>query len=430
MAAHDEIASRRPSPASPDVTRAAIDHVKQLADRYRWRPFDVGALVAPGVGDDEAVGHGHQGVEQKLAVLAAGVAVADVRVVQDEVVAVARRFAGKDAIVEPEQANDPVRHGAHRYQGADGEMAGSEVGHRRPALEAVGEQGTNVGEGQGCLVRAVPCRRIAAVAAPSAGSRAAPPADASLCTSSRIRCSWARCQLSRSDTAVIASAAAAIDRTQASTGLARHAGRRARRAADRSARRTGRPGRWPHCRHRRGEGRRRRDGGPPRPWPRRAGPGPIPPARCWPRAGRACRATGEGASIPQRTPVAATHSSTRARSSSSIRKRRRTGSRPARSSTSAAVRRAVASSSSSETTPRTGLVWRRDRSASLTRRSGGRAAAATAPSWSSSPSPAPNVAWMSGANVSMSGHITIMSRASRVGSSARRCRMASRTTST
>ena len=45
-------------------------------------------------------------------------------------------------------------------------------------------------------------------------------------------------------------------------------------------------------------------------------------------------------------------------------------------------------------------------------------------------SPAPNVAWMSGANVSMSGHITITSRGSSVSSSASRWRIASRNTST
>ena len=49
---------------------------------------------------------------------------------------------------------------------------------------------------------------------------------------------------------------------------------------------------------------------------------------------------------------------------------------------------------------------------------------------SSAASPAPNVAWISGANVSMSGHITITSRGSSVGSSASRCRIASRSTST
>ena len=49
---------------------------------------------------------------------------------------------------------------------------------------------------------------------------------------------------------------------------------------------------------------------------------------------------------------------------------------------------------------------------------------------SSTTSPAPNVAWISGANVSMSGHITITSRGSSVGSSSSRCRIASRSTST
>ena len=43
---------------------------------------------------------------------------------------------------------------------------------------------------------------------------------------------------------------------------------------------------------------------------------------------------------------------------------------------------------------------------------------------------APNAAWISGANVSMSGHITITSRGSSVGSSASSCRIASRSTST
>ena len=71
------------------------------------------------------------------------------------------------------------------------------------------------------------------------------------------------------------------------------------------------------------------------------------------------------------------------------------------------------------------------RSASRTRRSGGRARAAArrlvvAPRRV----PAPNVAWMSGAKLSMSGHITMTSRGSSVGSSASRCRIASRSTST
>ena len=43
---------------------------------------EVRALVVAGVGDDQAVGRGHQRVEQQLAVLAARVALADVRVVE------------------------------------------------------------------------------------------------------------------------------------------------------------------------------------------------------------------------------------------------------------------------------------------------------------------------------------------------------------
>ena len=106
------------------------------------------------------------------------------------------------------------------------------------------------------------------------------------------------------------------------------------------------------------------------------------------------------------------------------RKRRRTGSRAARSSTWAAVSLAEARSSSSATTPRRGFVWRSDRSASRTRMSGVRSAPST-----SDPSSA-KVACTSGAKDSTSGHITRMSRGSRVGSSARACRIASRTTST
>ncbi len=90
--------------------------------------------------------------------------------------------------------------------------------------------------------------------------------------------------------------------------------------------------------------------------------------------------------------------------------------------------RASASSSSRATTPSSGLVWRSERSARRTRRSGGAPASASASS--SSASPAPKAAWISGANASMSGHITITSRASRVGSSASMWRIASRSTST
>ena len=133
------------------------------------------------------------------------------------------------------------------------------------------------------------------------------------------------------------------------------------------------------------------------------------------------------ASRPQRMPLSAIHSSTRVSASSSSRKRRRTGSRSAKSITCEAVSRSSASSSSRATTPSTGFVWRSERSASRTRRSG-------SPAGSGSPSttmsPAPNVAWMSGAKTSMSGHITITSRGSSAASSSIACRIASRRTST
>ena len=136
------------------------------------------------------------------------------------------------------------------------------------------------------------------------------------------------------------------------------------------------------------------------------------------------------ASRPQRMPLSATQSRMRARSSSSSRKRRRTGSRSARSSTSEAVRRRPARSISWATTPSTGLVWRSERSARRTRRSVGRSSSGSGSNSSSMTSPAPKVAWISGANASMSGHMTITSRGCSVSSSSSRWRIASRRTST
>ena len=83
------------------------------------------------------------------------------------------------------------------------------------------------------------------------------------------------------------------------------------------------------------------------------------------------------------------------------------------------------------TTPSTGFVWRSERSARRTCRSIRVALGRQPLRPRSSPSAAvPNVAWISGAKTSMSGHMTTMSRGSSVGSSASRCRIASRTTST
>ena len=150
----------------------AVDDVEQLADRHRGRARRVRALVVAGVGDDQPLGRGQQRVEQQLAVLAARVAVADVRVVEHQVVAVARRLARERAVVEAEQADDPVRDRAHRHERADRQVAGAEVRPRRPALEAVGEQRADVGQRE----------RVGADA---------PSAVASATTSSRIRCELA-----------------------------------------------------------------------------------------------------------------------------------------------------------------------------------------------------------------------------------------------
>ncbi len=138
-----------------------------------------------------------------------------------------------------------------------------------------------------------------------------------------------------------------------------------------------------------------------------------------------------GASSPQWIPLADTHASSWAKSSSSNRKRRRTGSRSARSRICDAVSRPPTSSRTRATTPSTGFVWRNERSASLTRRpgSGSTSGLGLVSESESLPAP-PKVAWMSGAKVSISGHITITSLGSSEGSSLNACRMASRSTST
>ncbi len=142
---HDHPAARRRAVGGPD---GAVDGVEQLADRDRRRAFGVGALVAAGVDHDQPVRGGQQGVQQQLAVLAAGVAVADEGVGQRHVVAVAGRDAREDAVVEAQQADHPVRHRAHRHQRADGQVAGAEVGPGGPPAQPVGEQVAHLRSGE------------------------------------------------------------------------------------------------------------------------------------------------------------------------------------------------------------------------------------------------------------------------------------------
>ena len=103
-------------------------------------------------------------------------------------------------------------------------------------------------------------------------------------------------------------------------------------------------------------------------------------------------------------------------------KRARTGAACARLSTSLEVARPPARASSCDATPSSGLVWTSDRSARRTR------------SWCAGctpliMSPRPKPATISGAYVSMSGHMTRMSRGSSVSSSASRPSSTSRRTS-
>jgi hypothetical protein len=111
-------------------------------------------LVGAGVGDDEVLGGGHHRVEEELAVLAAAVALTRARAAGEDVVAVEEAGPREDPVVEAEQADDAVRHRAHRHHRADGERAGAEVGPRRPAGQATTQQGPDVGEPQ--LELAVP----------------------------------------------------------------------------------------------------------------------------------------------------------------------------------------------------------------------------------------------------------------------------------
>ena len=124
--------------------RGSLDRVEELADRHGGRARRVGADVVAGVGDDQAVARRHQRVEQHLAVLGARVAVADVRVGEHDVVAVARGLARERLVVEAEQADDPVGYRAHRHERADGQVAGAEVRARGAALEPLGEQSADL----------------------------------------------------------------------------------------------------------------------------------------------------------------------------------------------------------------------------------------------------------------------------------------------
>ena len=106
-----------------------------------------GAFVrssAAGVHDDEAFGRREDRVQEQLAVLGGGVALADAGVAGQDVVAVGAPRAGEHLVVEPEQAHDAVRDAAHRQQRGDGERAGAEVRAGGPAGEVVAQDRADV----------------------------------------------------------------------------------------------------------------------------------------------------------------------------------------------------------------------------------------------------------------------------------------------
>src|SRR5206468_2721620 len=92
-----------------------VDGVKDLADGYGGGPAAVGPLVGAGVEDDEILLGGEDRVEQELPVLAASVPLPDQWIAGEQVVAVEDDVAGEGAVVETEQADDPMRDGAYRH---------------------------------------------------------------------------------------------------------------------------------------------------------------------------------------------------------------------------------------------------------------------------------------------------------------------------
>ena len=215
-----------------------IDDVEQLADRNGGRAAEVRALVVPGVGDDQPFGRRHQRVEEHLAILRARVAIADVRVLEHQVVAVAPGAARELAVVEAEDADDAVRHRAHRHERAHGQVPGAEVRARRPAAQPVGEQRADVGQLELGAASGDPFRPESAT------------------TSSSMRWSSRSCQASRSLVAVSASAALAIALAQALIGL-RWSARRRPSGPARRTRRGARRARSRRSRRRRAGARRR-----------------------------------------------------------------------------------------------------------------------------------------------------------------------------
>jgi hypothetical protein len=83
-----------------------------------------------------------------LAIFAAGVAVCHHGLRTQQIVSVNLWLAGVSVLIEPQQANHPVRNGPHRHHRAEGQVTRPEVGTGGPALEPLTEKGTNLREVQ------------------------------------------------------------------------------------------------------------------------------------------------------------------------------------------------------------------------------------------------------------------------------------------
>ena len=145
----DDLLACRTFVGTPD---GLVDDVEQLCDRHRRRADPIGAVVVSAVGDHQVLRGRQEGVEEELAILGAGVPVADPWRRQEEIVAVRLEPAGEGPVIKAQQGHDPVRHGAHGHKGANGQVAGAEVGPGGTALEATPQQLADLGEGQGRTV--------------------------------------------------------------------------------------------------------------------------------------------------------------------------------------------------------------------------------------------------------------------------------------
>ena len=128
--------------------RGGGDGVEQLAERHGGRAPGAGPRVGARVEDDQVLGRGTHRVEQQLAVFAARVALADAGISGEHVVAVVHACSRERAVVEPEQADHPMRDRAHRHHRRDGETAGAEVGPPRSPAQPLGQQPAHVREAQ------------------------------------------------------------------------------------------------------------------------------------------------------------------------------------------------------------------------------------------------------------------------------------------